>query len=368
MKIAIMGVGICGAYSVSGGLSYREMIARAASMAYADAGIEAWELDGAVSCEEDFISGYSIADEYVPDQLGVQRKSVYTIPGDFLHGLGSAVMQLQTGRFKRVVVQAYSKASNILTKDEVLTFAFDPTWNRFGVTPHYLAGIEMQQFISETGLSEAEIADLVVLNKGRAVGNPLYPHAGITSVDDVLAARPVATPLTEPMIAKPADGAICMVIGTEDVVDTARKPVYITGTGWGSGNSIIERRDHFFSEGTAIAASMAYGEAGVEDPTYDLDAVYVSDIYPHRELMHLGAMQYEDESFETINPDGGSLAMGDMYDANGGARLYDAVLQLRGEAGPRQIKDANCIAVQGWRGLPTDTCAVVVVEAGRRTS
>jgi acetyl-CoA C-acetyltransferase len=368
MKIAIMGVGICGAFSVSGGLSYREMIARAASMAYADAGIEAWELDGAVSCEEDLISGYSIADEYVPDQLGVQRKSVYTIPGDFLHGLGSAVMQLRTGRFKRLVVQAYSKASNILTKNEVLHFAYDPTWNRFGVSPHYLAGIEMQQFIREAGYSEEEIADLVVLNKGRAIGNPLYPHAGITSAEDVLAARPVATPLTEPMIAKPSDGSICIVIGSEDVLDTASKPVYITGTGWGSGNSIIERRDHFFSEGTALAAHMAYEEAGVHAPSEDLDAVYVSDIYPHRELMHLGAMQYEDESYETVNPDGGSQAMGDMYDANGGARLYDAVLQLRGEAGAHQISGANRIAVQGWRGLPTDSCAVAVLEAGRSNS
>ena len=46
MKIVVMGVGICGAFPVSGGLSYREMIARAASMAYEDAGIEAWQLDG----------------------------------------------------------------------------------------------------------------------------------------------------------------------------------------------------------------------------------------------------------------------------------------------------------------------------------
>lgn len=368
MKIAIMGVGFCGAFPVSGGLSYREMIARAASMAYADAGIEASELDGAVSCEEDFLSGYSIADEYVPDQLGVQRKSVYTITGDFLHGLCSAVMQLRTGRFKLLAVQSYSKASNMLTKDELLHFAFDPTWNRLGVTPHYLAGIEMQQFIRASDFTEEEIADLVVLNKKKAVGNSLAPYGGLTTVEDVLAARPVATPLTEPMIARPVDGAVVMVVGAEDVLDTARKPVYISGTGWGSGNSIIERRDHFMSEGTAIAAAEAYREAGVVSPTKDFDAVYVSDLYPHRALMHLAAMQYDDERYTTVNPDGGSLAMGDLLESNGGARLYDAVRQLRDEAGPHQIKGASRIAVQAWRGLPTDTCAVVVLDAARRNS
>jgi acetyl-CoA C-acetyltransferase len=368
MKIAIMGVGFCGAFPVSGGLSYREMIARAASAAYNDAGIEASELDGAVSCEEDFNSGYSIADEYVPDQLGVQRKSVYTVPGDFLQGLCSAAMQIRTGRFKLLAVQSYSKASNMLTKDELLHFAYDPAFNRFGVSPHYLAGIEMQQFMHSNGYAEEEIADLVVLNKKRAISNPLSPHAGITSVNDVLGARPVATPLTEPMIAKPSDGSVVVVLGAEDIAGTASNPVFVSGTGWCSANSIIERRENTLSEGTLVAADMAYKEAGVDSPTDDLDAVYVSDLYPHRELMHLEAMRYEDESFTTVNPDGGSQAMGDLYEANGGARLYDAVLQLRGEAGAHQIAGAKRIAVQGWRGVPTDTCAVVVLDSGRSTS
>ncbi len=369
MNVVVMGVGFCGSFPMSGGLSYRELIARAASMAYADAGIEAWELDGAVSCEEDFVSGYAIADEYVPDQLGVQRKSVYTVPGDFLQGLGSAVMQIQTGQYKMLVVEAYSKASNILSKDEILHFAFDPTWNRLGVTPNYVAGIEMQQFLTCSGYSDPDVAQVVALNKERAIGNPLAPYANHLSIGDVLGARPIASPVTEPMIARPADAAVAIVIGAEDVaLPKARKPVYISGTGWASGNSILERRDHAVSEATAIAAQMAYKEAGIADPNEQLDAVYVSDLFAHRQLMHLDAMLYTDESLTTVNPDGGSLAFGDLYEANGGARLYDAVQQLRGEAGAHQIKDAKRIGVQGWRGLPTDSCAVVVVDAERRTA
>lgn len=364
MRIAIMGVGFSGAFPVSGGLSYREMISRSAAMAYADAGIEAWQLDGAVSCEEDFVSGYSIADEYVPDQLGVQRKSIYTIPGDFLHGFSSAVMQLRTGQFKMLVVQAYCKASNIMNKDELLHFAFDPTWNRLGVSPHYLAGLEMQQFLRETDLCEQDVAELVAFNKKRAIGNPLAPYGSITSAADVLTARTVASPLTEPMLAKPSDASIAIVIGVEEVArETARKPVWVSGTGWCSGNSIIERRDHSISEGTAKAATMAYQEAGVVSPADDLDAIYVSDLYAHRQLMHLEAMQYHTDTLEKVNPDGGSMGMGDLLEANGGARLYDAVQQLRGEAGGHQIPGAKKIAVQGWRGLPTDSCAVVVLDA-----
>ncbi|MBM4372040.1 MAG: acetyl-CoA acetyltransferase, partial [Deltaproteobacteria bacterium] len=100
MGVVVMGVGYCGSFPASAGMSYRELIARAAAAAYDDAGVTPEEVDGAVSVEEDFVSGYSISDEYVPDQIGMTLKPVYTIPGDFLHGICSAAMQLRTGQYR----------------------------------------------------------------------------------------------------------------------------------------------------------------------------------------------------------------------------------------------------------------------------
>lgn len=363
MGVVVMGVGLCGAFPASKGLSYREMIARAATMAYEDAGVTADEIDGAVSVEEDFIAGYSIADEYVPDQLGMVRKPVYTIPGDFMHGIGSAVMQMNTGRFKTVVVESISKASNILTKDEVLHFAYDPIFNRFGVSPHYLAGIEMQSMLDSSPYSEHDIAEVAVKNRLAAIANPQAPYAGRVTTDDVLQSRPVASPVTSLMMARHSDAAVVIVLGIDDeTMDTARKPVHITGTGWGSGNSIIERREHSASVGTAIAAKLAYKEAGIEVPSEQIDVAYVSDIYAHRQLMHMEALDLSLDMLPFINPDGGAQAMGDMFEATTGARFYDAVLQLRGEAGAHQIEDVECALVHGWRGVPTDSCAVAVLE------
>ena len=276
MNVAVLGIGLCGFTPTSTGLSYREMIAKAAKMAYTDAGITIDQIDGAVTVEEDLISGYSIADEYTPDQLGVVRKPVYTIPGDFLHGIGSAVMQIQTGRFKIVVVEAYSKASNILTKDELLRFAFDPVYNRFSVSPHYLAGIEMRTFLNESGYSLEDVAEVAVRNRRNAIANPLAAYGGDYNVADVLGSRAVASPLTELMMSRHADGAVVVVLGTEEKArEFARKPVYIAGTGWASGNSIIERREHGVSVGTEIAAAAAYKEAGIVDPAEEIDAFFV---------------------------------------------------------------------------------------------
>lgn len=369
MGVAVMGIGISGFFPTSDGLSYREMIARAAAMAYEDAGIAPEEVDGAVSTEEDFISGYSIADEYVPDQIGMVRKPVYTICGDFLHGICSAAMQIRTGQFKTVVVESYSKASNVLEKDEVLHFAFDPIFDRLGVSPHYLAGIEMQQYLASGGATEEEIAAFAAVSRTKGISNPLAPYGARVTAEDVLSARPIAAPLTELMAARHSDGAVVVVLGLEEIAEErSKKPVLLAGTGWGSGSSITQRRDHSDSAGTVIAAGMAYSEAGVESPAMDADVYYLSDLYAHRGLMHLDALGLPREILPDVNPDGGCLAGGDVIEANGGARFVDAVRQLRGEAGAHQVKGASCALVHSWRGLPTDSCAVVILENDGRTA
>jgi len=364
MGVVVMGVGICGSFPASGGLSYREMIAKAAAMAYEDAGVKAEQIEGAVSCEEDFNSGYSIADEYVPDQLGMVRKPVYTIGGDFLHGIASAAMQIRTGRFKMLVVESYSKASNIMNKDELLHFALDPAYNRFGVSPHFLAGIEMQQFLENSMFSEEDVAEIAAYNRSRALGNALAPYAAKLSAGDVLRSRSIASPVTELMMARPADAAVVVVLGDEEAAaECPQEPVYISGTGWASGNSIIERRGHDASDGTIMAAGMAYEEAGISSPEDEFDVAYLSDLYAHRQLMHMEALGLSTNFLSFINPDGGSQAMGDLYEANGGARFYDAVKQLRGQAGSHQIEGARTALLHGWRGVPTDSCAVIVLDA-----
>ena len=140
--VDIVGLGWSGFRTITPDLSYKEIVFEAASRAYADAGIDQRrDVQGFVTAAEDFHEGTSIFDEYTPDQLGVVRKAVYTVCGDFLQALGSAVMQINTGQYHLLAVSAFSKASNVLTNEEVLNFAYDPTLGRLGVTPHYLAGI-----------------------------------------------------------------------------------------------------------------------------------------------------------------------------------------------------------------------------------
>ena len=87
-RVAIVGIGWAGFRSTTPDISYREMIFEAAAKCYEDAGgIHPQEIDAFVASSEDFMEGISIADEYVPDQLGAVLKPVQSITGDGLQGL-----------------------------------------------------------------------------------------------------------------------------------------------------------------------------------------------------------------------------------------------------------------------------------------
>ena len=68
-KVAIVGVGTTGFRATTPDVSYRELTYEAAVKAYSEAGVEPKDIDGFVSTAEDFLEGYSIADEYCNDLL-----------------------------------------------------------------------------------------------------------------------------------------------------------------------------------------------------------------------------------------------------------------------------------------------------------
>jgi len=222
----------------------------------------------------------------------------------------------------------------------------------------------MQQFLENSMYTEADIAEVAAFNRSRALANPLAPYGEKLAGGDVLESRPLATPVTELMFARPADCAVVAVLGSEEAAsDMPEEPIYISGTGWASGNSILERRPHFASEGSTLAAKMAYEEAGISNPEDQIDLAYVSDLYAHRQLMHMDALGLSTDFLPFVNPDGGSQGMGDLFESNGGVRFYDAVRQLRGQALGHQVHNAETALIHGWRGVPTDSCSVVVLDA-----
>lgn len=378
-KVAIIGVGVEGLSPVSPERSYREMIHAAAVRAYSDAGIQPGDIDSVVTVAEDFFEGVSIFDEYTPDQLGAVLKPIHTIAGDGLQGLGAAALQIATGGFDIIVLEAHCKASNVSDTGALEDYALDPVWNRqLGYPAEALAGLEMQRFLHDTGTTEEECAEVVVNNRFNALDNPRAAYGASLTVDDVLAAPVEYAPLCSSEIAAAADGAIVMVLAAAGVARSGgRDPIWIEGVSWSTDSPGLEGRDFGSARYCEQAALRAYDMAGIESPARAIDFAEIDDRFAYKQLQHIEALglcgpgeagsmmrrgEYARSGALPINVSGGNLGAGYLFDAAAIYRVAEVVEQLRYDAGRHQLEDVARALVQSWRGVPTSTGGVAVLS------
>ena len=379
-RVAIVGVGWAGFRPTTPEVSYKELMYDAALRAYTDAGVDPRkDVESFVTVAEDFHEGTSIFDEYVPDQLGATLKSMHTICGDGLHGLATAYMLVRTGQFDIVAIEGHSKASNLLTHAEVTGYAQDPVLNRpLRFNTHFVAGMEMNRYLHETGTTREQCAAVVIKNRFNALANPSAAYGANLTLLDVLSGPMLSAPLGRRETADHADGAIAMVLASEKAaLNLTDLPIWIEGVGWCNDSASLESREWGQASYISQAARMAYRQAGINNPLQVIDFAEVDDIYAYNELQALEALGFfrpgeagelTAEGFTTpegdlpVNISGGSLGWGHLLDATGLARALEVVLQLRGEAGARQLEDVEVGLAQSWRGVPTTSGAVAILS------
>jgi acetyl-CoA C-acetyltransferase len=378
--VAIVGVGCTGFRPLTPEFSYKEIMFEAATRAYADANVNPRkDIDAFITCAEDYWEGHSIFDEFVPDQLGAVLKHLFTVSADGLIGLATAYMLIHTGQFNTVVVEAHSKASDILTFNDIVAFALDPIFNRpLGGHPYYIAGLEMTRFLHETGTTREQCAQVVVKNRKNALANACAAYGAELDIEDVLQSEPMFHPLNRLDISPLADGCIVLVLAsshaTKKLTDT---PVWVRGVGWNSDTSWLESREWGKAIYAKLAAKMAYKMAEVKNPRREIQFAEVDDSLSYKELQHLEALQLcrcgeagklTGEGITGINGEmpvnvsGGALGMGYAPEVLGLQRVLEVTLQLRDQAGERQLCDVETGLAQSWRGIPTATGAVAVLS------
>jgi acetyl-CoA C-acetyltransferase len=195
----------------------------------------------------------------------------------------------------------------------------------------------------------------------------------------VLASAPVSTPLRAAEVAGRADGAVVMVVASERAARRiSDKPVWVTGVGWSQDAPSLESREWGEARYMRLAAERAYAMAGIRAPRRAISLAEVNDTYAYKELQHLEALKLarpgeagllseegatEPDGDLPVNVSGGVLGRGNLFEANGLAQAMECVLQLRGEAGERQVAGASTAVAASWRGIPTSTGAVAIFAA-----
>jgi acetyl-CoA C-acetyltransferase len=238
--------------------------------------------------------------------------------------------------------------------------------------------MEMNRYLFDSRSTQEQCAQVVVKNRWNALYNPSAPFGAELTVNDVLSGPPLSWPLGVRETAEHSDGAIVMVLASEEKANAlSENPIWIIGAGWNNDSPGLENRDWSSAKYTKNAARMAYRQAGIHHPYRTVDFAEVSDLYAYKELQsleELGLFQSGEAGLVTeeglthrdgdfpVNVSGGSLGMGNLLDANGLARALEVILQLRGEAGSRQLDGVSVGLAHSWRGVPTASGAVMILS------
>jgi acetyl-CoA C-acetyltransferase len=379
MRVGIVGIGVTPFRAATPEWNWKELMFHAATRAYEDAGVDPRrDVDTFVTCAEDYHEGFGIFDEFTPDQLGAVLRPMHTVAGDGLQGLANAFMILRTGLADVAVVEAHSKASDMRTFPGIVRHALDPIWDKpLGGHPYVVAGLEAAAYVRSRGMVPDVLARVVEKNRRNALRNDLAAYGANLAAEQAARAPVAFAPLRRSDIASLADGAVVLVLASEE---RARKltdaVVWIEGLGWNNDTPWLASRTWGPAVYAQRAAKQAYRMAGLERPAEAVHVAEVDDTFSYKELQHIEALGLADggdvadrlrqgdfarQGPLPVNPSGGALGCGNVLEANGLHGVAEVALQLRGEAGGRQVADAERGVVASWRGVPTATGGVAVL-------
>jgi acetyl-CoA acetyltransferase len=232
------------------------------------------------------------------------------------------------------------------------------------------------RYMEQTGATRADFARVVVKNQRHGRLNPAAQYGGELTVEQVLAAREIVWPFTLQMCSPISDGAAAALLVSEEFRPSGSAAVTVLASV--ARSAPVDGATSV----TGLAAGAAYEAAGLGPA--DLHCAEVHDaaasaelvIYEQLALAEPGGGAALIRSGEValggplpVNTSGGLLARGHPIGATGLAQIVEAVLQLRGAAGDRQVPDARVALTQnagGWHDR--DNVASVVHIFGRRAA
>jgi len=229
------------------------------------------------------------------------------------------------------------------------------------------------------GTTQRQLALIAEKNHAHAVHNPLAHFRKEMSATEILAARPVAGPLTVPMCAPLTDGAAAVVVCNSAGLRRlgARRPVRVLATVVRTGT--VRPLSAWDRSVSRLAAQDAYEQAGVGPD--DVSVAEVHDASAFGELLQTELLGFCEigsggklaESGATrlggllpVNPSGGLESKGHPMGASGLAQIYELAHQLRGNCGVRQVPDARIALAEnggGWYGGEEAVAAITILSA-----
>jgi acetyl-CoA acetyltransferase len=237
-----------------------------------------------------------------------------------------------------------------------ITPADDDIEAQQGVTFPAIYALRARRHMLQHGTTAVQLARVSVKNKANAAINPFSQFQKRVTVEDVLASRPIAEPLHLLECSPVSDGAAAVILASAAAARRlgGGRAVRVAASALSSGVFQAGPTDMAFEPLTRQTAEQAYARAGLGPE--DIDFAEVHDCFSIAEVLRVEGLglvpvgEYPrwveagraDIGGDTpINPSGGLLGKGHPLGATGVAQIVELARQLRGEAGPRQVRDAK---------------------------
>jgi acetyl-CoA C-acetyltransferase len=312
---------------------------------------------------------------YIAGAAGIQNVPATRFEAACASG-GSALFHafhaVASGIYETVLVCGVEKMTSQGTARvaEILAGAGDAlTESNVGASFPAIFAMIARRHMYQYGTTREHLAAVAVKNHRNASMNPQAHLKKLITIEQALAGKPVAEPFTIYDCSLVSDGAAAVVLSSR------RSSIRIAGCAQASGAvALADKVDITSLPATKLAAAKAYQQAGVT--AGDIDLAEVHDCFTIAELIAMEDLGFVEagqsgpwvasgataiEGALPVNTSGGLKAKGHPIGATGIAQICDLVLQMRGEAGARQVARARTGLAQNLGGSGA-TSVVTILE------
>ena len=330
--------------------------------AAAMAGLSKADIDGVVVAHPGDHTRQGYFHTFLTAHLGIRaRATVIQVLGNGMtggHAFDMALQQVTSGQADCVLSVGVHFETGVPTAqhlDYSIRLTGDVDFQSvFGAVPIAWYAMDAQRYLHEHRVSRATLASIAVKNRAHAVANPLAQFRGPITIDQVLDARPIVEPLGLLEVPGRADGAVALMIVSEDMARASGRPyVLVRGRGFEHEglHQVSDRPGDSLSYGSLRAAgSRALESAGVAladigtfqiySPCTIVEALGTESLGMFARGRGADAAAAGETGFDgrwPVNTCGGCLSRGHPPEVTPLYDVVEAVTQLHGRAQGRQV-------------------------------
>jgi acetyl-CoA C-acetyltransferase len=372
----------------AGGQRTLDLLAEAAALAIRDAGLHKCDIDGllvAPPSEDSYFLWPSQVADYL--QLSPLFMNMVELGGaSAAASVARAALLVEAGLCKNCLClsggvwdsQVFNTHAGKLAVMSSAEIDYELPYGPMGFNSGY--ALIARRHMHEYGTTPEQMAKIAVDQRTNALDNPLalFNQQALT-VQDVLNSPLIVDPIHLLEIVRPCSGAAAVIVSSKstDTTPNAHAPVAVCGFGEAYTHNSIAYAPSLVVSPIKTAAERAFQMAGIQ--VNDIDLVSLYDCYTITVLISLedigfcrkgeGGRFVEDTDLTykgnlPCNTHGGQLSCGQASFAGGMSHVIEAVRQLRGEAGARQVKkDCRWAFINGNGGTMSTQCSLIL---GRR--